>query len=48
MGVVIQWESARLEFLKKVSGIQMRLTMLVFSVSAFKVLLNRRRRSYHV
>lgn len=46
--MVIQWESALLEFLKKVSGIQIRLTMLVLRVSALRVLLKRRRRSYHV
>lgn len=47
-GVVIQWASDFLEFLKKVSGIQILPTMLLLSMSSFMELLNFSRLSYHV
>ena len=39
LGMVIQWASAFFEFLKIVSGSQMRPTMLLLSVRIFMVLL---------
>lgn len=48
LGVVIQWASAVLELRKIVSGIHINPTMLLFRVSIFIVLLNRRRLSVHV
>lgn len=48
-GVVIQWASAVLEFLKMVSGIQINPTILLLRVRLlFMVLLKRRRLSVHV
>lgn len=48
LGIVIQCESAVLEFLKMVSGSQIIPTMLLLSVSFFMVLLYLRRLSVHV
>lgn len=48
LGVVIQWASAFLELRKKVSGIQIFPTMLLFRRSTFIVLLNFKRLSYQV
>lgn len=47
-GVVIQWASAFLELRKKVSGIQIFPTMLLFRRRTFIVLLNFKRLSYQV
>lgn len=48
LGMVIQWESAVLEFLKMVSGSQISPTMLLLRVNSFMVLLYLRRLSIHV
>lgn len=48
LGVVIQWASDFLEFLKKVSGIQIFPTILLLSTSTFMVLLNFKRLSNQV